>query len=264
MAVQVCMQKPPTFSISSTCVWKYHGVMPPSALTGTPSSPPHHLQHDSNHIQYNVTAFENPPYGGYEQPECSPNTVSTPASFCNRLTHYSSNTPAIEPVVANSSNSSPNSWFQPPVTSRYSPHTINTPPVPVSQQYSHPTLSNNWTAMDPNNSPNSTSSLLQPQSSPVSSDPLHSMSNQESSSTQSLVSSLTQPLVSAPDLSYLASLETPSTSGSLPLSMSHPPQQAGISLTPGSTPFSVIQHHCSTAIHPEHQTKEDKKKQQLW
>ena len=242
MAVQVCMQKPPTFSFSSTCVLNYHGVMHPSGNAVTPNSPPlHSLQHhhaadqyNPHGIQYNVTAYEKQQYGAYEQ-ECSPNSVSSMGSYCNRLSHpYSSNTHVME----QQQNSSQNSWYPSPPTPRYSPHTINTP---VSR-YSHPTLSNDWSLMDTNNSPiNTTSSLLQSQSSPISSDPLHSLSNSVSSSTQSLVSSLSQPLVSTtdlPTLPYLAPIDNPiPTSGSLPLTMPNASQQAGISLTPGSTPF---------------------------
>ena len=237
MAVQVCMQKPPTFSFSSTCVLNMHaGIMQQQhpnhhSLSGTPTSPPLHLHHADSHlhgIQYDVTTQ----YGGYE-PECSPNAVSSMGNYCNRLSHPHPNT--MDPQV----NNSQNSWYPSPPTPRYSPHTINTPSVPVSQ-YSHPTLSNNWSQMDPNGSPNTTSSLLQPQSSPVSSDPLSSLSNSVSSATQSLVSSLTQPLVSSqdlPTLPYLTPIDSASTSGSLPLTMPSAPQQAGISLTPGTTPF---------------------------
>ncbi len=246
MAVQVCMQKPPSFSFSSTCVWNYHGLMHPSGNSATPNSPPlHSLQHHADHqynphhhgIQYNVTAYEKQQQcGAYEQ-ECSPNAVSSMGSYCNRLSHpYTSNTHVME----QQSNNSQNSWFPSPPTPRYSPHTINTPSAPVSR-YSHPTLSNDWSLMDANNSPiNTTSSLLQSQSSPTPSDPLHSLSNSVPSSTQSLVSSLSQPLVSTndlPTLPYLAPIDSPNTSGSLPLTMPNASQQAGISLTQGSTPF---------------------------
>lgn len=247
MAVQVCMQKPPTLSFSSTYVLNMHGVMQqpsPSQqqLGGTPSSPPLHLHHvDSNlhgnnglHYDMTTPAFS----GGYDS-QCSPNSVSATmgGSYCsNRLSHPH---PSTQHQSTNSS-----SWFQSPPTPRYSPHTVNTHTIsPVPQQYSHPTLSNNnWTVMEPNNSPNTSSSLLQPQSSPVSSDPLHSLSNPaaESSSTQSLVSSLTQPLVSSPDLPtlpYLAPIDSPNTSGSLPLSMPNTSQPGAISLTPGQAPF---------------------------
>ncbi len=223
MAVQVCMQKPPTFSFSSTCVLNMHGVM------HHPTSPPLHLHHaDSNPhgIQYDVSAQ----YGGYES-ECSPNAISSMPgsnSYSHRLSH---------PTTMQQQQHT-NPWYSTPSTPRYSPHTINTPASAPVSQYSHPTLSNNWTIMDPNNSPITTSSLLQQQSSPVSSDPLHSLA---SSATQSLVTSLTQPLSSSPDLPtlpYLAPIDNnPCSSGSLPLTMPSTTQQAGISLTPGTTPF---------------------------
>lgn len=239
MAVQVCMQKPPALSFSSTYVLNMHGVMQPSQHQQQQqrSSPPLHLHHvDSNPhgLRYDMTT----PYSVYDS-QCSPNSVSSTmgASYCNnRLSHPHHPSSTQHQSVTN------NSWFQSPPTPGYSPHTINThtiSPVP-QQQYSHPTLSNNWSVMEPNNSPNTTSSLLQPQSSPVSTDPLHSLSNPESTSTQSLVSSLTQPLVSSPDLPtlpYLAPIDSPNTSGSLPLSMPNTTQPAAISLTPGQAPF---------------------------
>ena len=252
MAVQVCMQKPPTFSFSGTCVWNYHGMMPMNSSLQAPSSPPsHHPQH-SNNFQYSVTTYEKQQSYGYE-PECSPSTVcSTPVSYCNdfsnkmnseRLSHYSMSN-SLPPVSdsridallqgqnVSSSIGQPTWSFSGPVGSRYSPHTSS-----VSQPYSsQPTILPTW-PMELNVSPSSTSSLLplsQPNSIP--SDPLQPITTSEPISTQSL----TQPMVSSggelPTLPYIGSLDA-NTSGALPLSMPHGPQTAGISLSAGTTPF---------------------------
>lgn len=252
-AVQVCKTSPISFS-GTACVWNCQSMMNYSPVQA-PSSPPY-LQHTN--IQYSVTTY-NPAKQqqqayGYE-PDCSPGPISSAGSFCNDFTKMPSSQPLSHYGMSNSlhpvsemgvmtpcSTTSPASlpsseWpFIGSVGSRFSPHSSS-----VSQPFtSQPTVLPTWPMESA--SPSSSSSLLPP--SQPSPNPLQAMSVSDPPSTQPVISticSLQTPVSSGnelPTLPYMPSLDPSNASlSSLPLSMPHPSQAAGITLAPGTGPF---------------------------
>lgn len=240
-------------NFAGTCVWNYQGTMNHSHIP-VPNSPPY-LQHAN--IQYSVTTYnakQHPggSYGGYEQQhECSPGPIAPTTTFCNDfsksqpLSHYTmtnsihptSEMAALTPCSSTSQATLPSTEW-PFVGSRFPPHSSS-----VSQPFiSQPTVLPTWPMESA--SPSSTSSLLPP--SQPSPDPLQAISVNDSQPSQPIISSICSLQTSVtgggnelPTLPYMPSLDPPNAASlpSLPLSMPHPSQSGGISLTAGSGPF---------------------------
>lgn len=250
MAVDVCrmQQSAGPFSITGTCVWNYQGVVNPANTT------PHHSQYSPP--SYDAGKMQPVCYGGgYDSGhQCSPTISMSPdysgfpgKSHGKVLSPFSNPTTQLGSMSPLTSNSSllP---FQPTLDSsaygstghRYSPHIpVSQPPYTTSQ----PTLP--WMInMENSNASSSSSSFLPPEQSPIPSvsASLQNLPVSEPVSTHQIdVVASTHPPVSLqsgggqPTLPYLPTLETPISSGSLPLTMPHIPAQSatGISLSAG-------------------------------
>ena len=266
MAVDVCRMQQPSgpFSITGTCVWNYQGVV-------NPSNVPQHSQFSPSGYDAKIPQAPSSCYGYVDQQQCSPSM--SPDYSCNNgfpgkshgkpIPPFSNiNCPTsqignMSPLTSSSSLSSFQDSAYASTGHRFSPH------IPVSQPYSaasQPTLP--WMiSMDNSNPSSSSSSLLAPEQSPIpsASDSLQNLPVSEPISTQQIevVASAAHPPVSLqsgggqPTLPYLPTLDTPITTGSLPLSMPHIPAQ-GISL---SAPGSLFSLNIIPQIPPTRQLK---------
>lgn len=274
MAVQVCQK--PTISFTGKCVWDFHMMAPSSTATGAtlaaePTSPQNYnLLQPSNGLQYSITAFEDKlsqfPKPSFYNPYDLTSSQSVAASAAHSNYNYSpspmksASRPLSHSFASDIGNLiTPCSAVStatrlPTISNQVADHGLHTswpfstasrfpPPISVSQS-SLPTVLPTWQLMD--GTVSSSGGLPVPsQPSPITSNPLQppvsvptNRQPADSLSPQPLAASSQQPTL--PYISPLSAPDSFSAGGmNMPLSMTHPPQSVGISLS-GSLTVPIL------------------------